>query len=97
MNPLQLLKSRLQQIHDSISYFQPLTARPPILDSSFEPVNESNEEDQWLKQENIPGLKKLKENIALDLTALDKVLFHFSFITKEKLQNKPNNSFSVVP
>ncbi len=73
---LQLLKSRLQQIHDSIPYFQPLTARPPILDSSFEATNESTEESQWLKQENIPGLKKLKENIGIDLVVLDKVLLN---------------------
>ena len=70
---LRLLKSHLQQIYESISYFQPLTPRPPILDSSFEAANESNEESQWLKQENIPGLKKLKANIGIDLVALDKV------------------------
>ncbi|KAF8802371.1 hypothetical protein BYT27DRAFT_7226460 [Phlegmacium glaucopus] len=69
---LQLLKSHLQQIHDSISFFKPLIARPPIIDSSFDPSDESNEENQWLKQENIPGLKKLKENIKIDLGMLDK-------------------------
>ena len=76
MTDLQLVKSHLQQIYDSISYFQPLTARPPIIDSSFEAASESNEESQWLKQENIPGLKKLKENIGIDLVALDKVLLN---------------------
>ena len=73
---LQLVKSHLQQIYDSISQFQPLTPRPPILDSSFEAASESNEESQWLKQENIPGLKKLKENIGIDLAALEKVLLN---------------------
>ena len=81
---LQLVKSHLQQIHDSISYFKPLTARPPILDSSYDSTNESNEENQWLKQENIPGLKKLKDNIKIDLAALDKVTFFFSLFCKQK-------------
>jgi hypothetical protein len=81
---LQLVKSHLQQIYDSISYFQPLTPRPPILDSSFEAASESNEESQWLKQENIPGLKKLRENIGIDLVALDKVLLNHPLLIKFK-------------
>lgn len=75
MDATRRLKSHLQRIHDSIPYFQPLIARPPILDSSFEAANESNEEHQWPKQEGIPGLKKLKENIGIDLESLNKVLF----------------------
>ncbi|KAF8153239.1 hypothetical protein B0H34DRAFT_97427 [Crassisporium funariophilum] len=71
---LQILKSRLQQIHNAISNFQPLTARPPILDSSYDAANETNEENQWLKQENIPGLKKLRDNIKIDLGVLEKFL-----------------------
>ncbi|KIM41640.1 hypothetical protein M413DRAFT_152949 [Hebeloma cylindrosporum] len=62
------------QIHDAISDFKPLTARPPILDSSYDSASENNEENQWLNQENVPGLKKLKENIKLDLGVLEKFL-----------------------
>jgi hypothetical protein len=71
---LQCIRSRLLQILDDISNFKPLTARPPILDSSCDSTSENNEEDQWLNQENIPGLKKLKENIKLDLGVLEKVI-----------------------
>ena len=84
MTDLQLVKSDLQQIYDSISYFQPLTARPPIIDSSFEAASESNEESQWLKQENIPGLKKLKENIGIDLVSLNKVLLNHPLFIRLK-------------
>jgi hypothetical protein len=92
---LHLLKSHLQRIHDSIPYFQPLTARPPILDSSFEAANESNDESQWLKQENIPGLKKLKENIGIDLVALDKVRLDSPSLINSKQSLKTVSS--VVP
>ncbi|PPQ92500.1 hypothetical protein CVT25_010333 [Psilocybe cyanescens] len=71
---LQAIKTRLLQIHDGISTFTPLTARPPILDSSYDAGNENNEDNQWLQQEIVPGLKKLKENIKLDLSVLEKFL-----------------------
>ncbi|KAJ3505958.1 hypothetical protein NLJ89_g7139 [Agrocybe chaxingu] len=71
---LQEIRSRLLQIHDAISNFKPLTPRPPILDSSFDASNDVTEENQWLHQENVPGLKKLKENIKIDLGILDKFL-----------------------
>jgi len=71
---LQSIRSHLLQIHDAISNFKPLTARPPILDSSYDSTNENSEENQWLNQENIPGLRKLKEDIKLDLSALEKVI-----------------------
>jgi len=71
---LQSIRSHLLQIHDAITDFKPLTARPPILDSSYDPTSENSEENQWLNQENIPGLKKLKENIKLDLGVLEKVI-----------------------
>ena len=71
---LQSIRSHLFQIYDAISNFRPLTARPPILDSSYDSTNENSEENQWLNQENIPGLKKLKEDIKLDLGVLDKVI-----------------------
>jgi len=44
------------------------------LDSSYNSSGENSEENQWLNQENIPGLKKLKENIRLDLGILEKVI-----------------------
>ncbi|CAA7269905.1 unnamed protein product [Cyclocybe aegerita] len=71
---LQKIRSRLLQIHDAISNFKPLTPRPPILDSSLDASNDVTEENQWLHQENVPGLKKLKENIKIDLGILDKFL-----------------------
>ena len=71
---LQSIREQLLQIHDHILNFKPLTARPPILDSSYEFTNEATEENQWLHQENIPGLKKLKESIKIDLGLLDKVV-----------------------
>ena len=72
---LQDLRTRLTCIHEALENFKPLIARPPILDSSFDSSTgvDVNEENQWLHQENIPGLKKLKENIKIDLGILDKV------------------------
>jgi hypothetical protein len=71
---LWLLRIRLQKIHDSISHFQPLTAKPPILDSSVDVGGESNDDSQWLQQEHIPGLKKLRDTIKIDLDLLEKVV-----------------------
>ncbi|KDR74853.1 hypothetical protein GALMADRAFT_70436 [Galerina marginata CBS 339.88] len=78
---LQVIKARLLHIHNAISNFRPLTARPPILDSAFEAAAASgennpgdNEENQWLQQESIPGLKKLRESIKVDLGVLEKFL-----------------------
>lgn len=71
---LQSIRSHLIQIHDAISNFKPLTARPPILDSSCDSTSENDEENQWLNQEDIPGLKKLKETVKLDLGVLEKVI-----------------------
>ncbi|SJL10638.1 uncharacterized protein ARMOST_14029 [Armillaria ostoyae] len=66
---LRVLRTRLQAIHDSISHFQPPTRRPPILDSSLD-LNDA----QWLQQDHIPGLRKLKDTIKIDLDVLDKFL-----------------------
>ncbi|KAK0484532.1 hypothetical protein IW261DRAFT_1667877 [Armillaria novae-zelandiae] len=66
---LRVLRTRLQAIHDSISRFQPPTRRPPILDSSLD-LNDT----QWLQQDHIPGLRKLKDSIKIDLDVLDKFL-----------------------
>jgi len=77
---LQSIRSHLLQIHGAISDFKPLTARPPILDSSYDSMSENSEENQWLNQENVPGLKKLKENIKLDLGILEKVISRLQII-----------------
>ncbi|TFK31941.1 hypothetical protein BDQ12DRAFT_639392 [Crucibulum laeve] len=71
---LQLLRIRLQNIHDAISNFQPSSSRPPILDSSLDVGADAGEEGQWLQQENIPGLKKLRDSIKIDLDVLEKFL-----------------------
>lgn len=70
---LQLLRSHLEQIHDAISNFRPLTDRPPIVDSSVEMNPDTSEDNQWLQQEHIPGVKKLRESIKVDLDAIEKV------------------------
>ncbi|GAW07295.1 hypothetical protein LENED_009274 [Lentinula edodes] len=69
---LRSLHSHLLSIHDSISHFQPPVKRPPILDSSLEVIQNPAEDTHWLQHDNIPGLKKLKESIKVDLDALDK-------------------------
>ncbi|KAF9557796.1 hypothetical protein CPC08DRAFT_764343 [Agrocybe pediades] len=71
---LQALKTRLQQIYEATITFKPLTARPPILDSSYDAETEDNDDNQWLRQENVPGLKKLGESIKIDLGVLEKFL-----------------------
>ncbi|KAJ3930724.1 MAG: hypothetical protein NXY57DRAFT_1039777 [Lentinula lateritia] len=71
---LRNLHTHLRSIHDSISHFQPPVKRPPILDSSFEVIQNPAEDTHWLQHDNIPGLKKLKESIKVDLDALDKFL-----------------------
>ncbi|KAJ3904627.1 hypothetical protein F5879DRAFT_954119 [Lentinula edodes] len=71
---LRSLHSHLLSIHDSISHFQPPVKRPPILDSSLEVIQNPAEDTHWLQHDNIPGLKKLKESIKVDLDALDKFL-----------------------
>ncbi|KAL0946124.1 hypothetical protein HGRIS_012389 [Hohenbuehelia grisea] len=65
---LQCLYKRLKDICASISDFQPAPAKPPILDSSLE----LDDENHWLHHENIPGLKKLREAVSMDLETLEK-------------------------
>ncbi|KAF9530536.1 hypothetical protein CPB83DRAFT_850497 [Crepidotus variabilis] len=72
---LQTLRRRLIQIHEALENFKPLIPRPPILDSSFDKTEEPGEENQWLQQGiTIPGLRKLKDDIKIDLGILDKFL-----------------------
>ncbi|KAG5639725.1 hypothetical protein H0H81_000005 [Sphagnurus paluster] len=69
--PLQHLRIRLKDIHDAISNYQPSTARPPILDSSIDVG--TDEDGQWLQQDNVPGLKKLRDSVRIDLDVLEKL------------------------
>ncbi|RDB23624.1 hypothetical protein Hypma_009502 [Hypsizygus marmoreus] len=71
---LQQLKIRLQNIHDAISTYQPLTAKPPILDSSLNTGTDTSDDGQWLQQEHIQGLKKLRDSVKVDLDVLEKFL-----------------------
>ncbi|GLB39845.1 putative protein of unknown function (DUF1308) [Lyophyllum shimeji] len=71
---LQQLRARLQTIYEAISNYQPLTARPPILDSSLDVGTEASDDGQWLQQENVQGLKKLKDSVKIDLDVLQKFL-----------------------
>ncbi|KAJ6541712.1 hypothetical protein B0H19DRAFT_1174334 [Mycena capillaripes] len=69
---LRLLHKRLQNIYDALLNFKPLAGIPPILDSSVDA--DPNDDGQWLRHENIPGLKKLRESIKFDLDLLEKFL-----------------------
>lgn len=75
---LQQLLLQLQSIHDAISNFQPSTSKPPILDSSLDIGAVSNEDGQWWQQEHVPGLKKLRDSVKIDLDVLEKVGFLWS-------------------
>lgn len=71
---LEALRCRLLKVHDALEHFKPMIPRPPILDSSFDKTEEPGEENQWLQQGiTIPGLRKLKEAVKVDLSVLDKV------------------------
>ncbi|XP_006455242.1 hypothetical protein AGABI2DRAFT_209642 [Agaricus bisporus var. bisporus H97] len=72
---LRQLHSKLQAIYAASADFQPLSLKPPILDSSIEPFNNNSSDDSpWVHQEQIPGLKQLREYIRLDLDVLGKFL-----------------------
>ncbi|KAJ3991635.1 hypothetical protein F5050DRAFT_1898468 [Lentinula boryana] len=71
---LRDLRNHLHLIHDSISHFQPPVKRPPILDSSLEVIQNPAEDTYWFQHDSIPGLKRLKEFIKVDLDALDKFI-----------------------
>jgi hypothetical protein len=67
---LHVLRARLQDIHIAAASFEPLTPKPPILDTSTE-IN-GDEENQW-GQENVPGMRMLREAIKGDLERLETV------------------------
>ncbi|KAJ8521488.1 hypothetical protein ONZ45_g1808 [Pleurotus djamor] len=69
---LHVLCAKLQGICSIISDFKPLTPRPPIIDSSLD--YEDTDDGHWLQPEHIPGIKKLREAIKVDLETLEKFL-----------------------
>ncbi|KAJ7238505.1 hypothetical protein B0H12DRAFT_92326 [Mycena haematopus] len=69
---LHLLHKKLRNIYDALLNFKPLSGVPPILDSSIE--GDPHDDGQWLRHENIPGIKKLRESIKFDIDILDKFL-----------------------
>ncbi|KAJ7508446.1 hypothetical protein B0H11DRAFT_2304424 [Mycena galericulata] len=69
---LHLLHKKLQNVFDALLNFRPLAASPPILDSSVDA--DPHDDGQWLRHENIPGLKKLRESIKFDIDILHKFL-----------------------
>ncbi|KAG5644668.1 hypothetical protein DXG03_007967 [Asterophora parasitica] len=71
---LQHLRLKLKDIYEAISNYQPSTSRPPILDSSLDIATETNEDGQWLQQDNIQGLRKLRDSVKIDLDVLEKFL-----------------------
>ncbi|KAJ7130193.1 hypothetical protein C8R44DRAFT_978347, partial [Mycena epipterygia] len=73
---LHVLKSSLRSIHESLSNFRPLAVRPPIIDSSTDAAAglDSTDDGQWLQQENVPGLKQLRDSVKIDLDVLERFL-----------------------
>ncbi|KAJ7045102.1 hypothetical protein C8F04DRAFT_1206760 [Mycena alexandri] len=67
---LHLLLKKLQTIFDALLNFKPLAGVPPILDSSVDA--DPNDDGQWLRHENVPGIKKLRESIKFDIDILEK-------------------------
>ncbi|KAJ6520492.1 hypothetical protein C8R45DRAFT_955347 [Mycena sanguinolenta] len=66
------LHKKLRNVYDALLNFRPLAGVPPILDSSIDA--DPNDDGQWLRHENIPGIKKLRESIKFDIDILDKFL-----------------------
>ncbi|KAF9450031.1 hypothetical protein P691DRAFT_505554 [Macrolepiota fuliginosa MF-IS2] len=71
---LRQLRTQLQDIYAASAYFHPLSLKPPILDSSIDIASAPSEDSPWTQQEQIPGLRQLRESIRLDLDVLDKFL-----------------------
>ncbi|KAJ7762290.1 hypothetical protein DFH07DRAFT_813786 [Mycena maculata] len=69
---LRLLHEKLENVFDALLNFKPLAGSPPILDSSVDA--DPNDDGQWLRHENIPGVKKLRESIKFDIDLLAKFL-----------------------
>ncbi|KAJ7292680.1 hypothetical protein C8J57DRAFT_1490176 [Mycena rebaudengoi] len=69
---LHSLQKKLQEVFDALLNFRPLAGTPPILDSSVDADPNANEDGQWLRPDNIPGIKKLRESIKFDIDILEK-------------------------
>jgi hypothetical protein len=68
-------------------------SKPPVLDSSLDVGSDSSEDAQWLQQEPVPGLKKLRDSVKIDLDVLEKV--GFSLYSRSNL-NVVDSRISVV-
>jgi hypothetical protein len=68
---LQELLRSLRTIYKAVSDFHPPNRNPPILDSSLEA--DAGDDGHWSQNDHIPGLKKLKDALKLDLDGLEKV------------------------
>jgi hypothetical protein len=66
----ELLRS-LRIIYKAISEFHPPNGKPPILDSSLEA--DARDDGHWSQNAHIPGLKKPKYALKLDLDGLEKM------------------------
>ncbi|KAJ7057044.1 hypothetical protein C8F01DRAFT_1211146 [Mycena amicta] len=66
MSDLHSLRTGLQSIHHASIDFRPLSAQPPILDSSTDANSDSDEA--------LPGLKHLKDSVRIDLDVLERFL-----------------------
>ncbi|KAF7970132.1 hypothetical protein HWV62_24962 [Athelia sp. TMB] len=65
---LYVLRDRLRNIYRSAASFEPLTPRPPIIDTSI-----IDEDTQW-RSDNVPGMRLLRDAIKGDLERLEAFL-----------------------
>ncbi|KAJ7492019.1 hypothetical protein FB451DRAFT_1122639 [Mycena latifolia] len=84
---LQILHKRLQTVYDALLNFRPLAGTPPILDSSVDA--DPNDDGQWLRHENIPGIKKLRESIKFDIDLLEKACLLPRFLSDPASEHEP--------
>ncbi|KIY49854.1 hypothetical protein FISHEDRAFT_72481 [Fistulina hepatica ATCC 64428] len=85
---LRELRKQLDDVHQSLLHFYPPAIRLPILDSSLDFLA-GPDDTQWVLQDHIPGLKKLKDAIHIDLEILDKF---FENPDTERLQPPSTNA-----
>lgn len=70
---LHALREKLKDILQSVSSFAPSVSRPPIIDSSFDLVG--NPAENAPQQDEVKGLRALKDTVKRDLDVLEKVSF----------------------
>ena len=68
---LYTLQTQLRGILKSVSSFRPNTARPHIIDSSFD--ISGNSADDVHRQDAVKGLRGFKDSVKRDLDVLEKV------------------------